>query len=189
MKYDAEYITKYMVEYDSGVPISVVIGIFLLVCAIIIVLFHYSINGIKLLKNISWSILGGYLSFIFCTTILFRDKTEEIHYVLDPFWSYYVLDNRLLAEIILNVLLFIPIGFLVCCGLRKKGLLKIMGISCCISLAIEILQLVTRRGVFNIDDVIHNTIGGIIGYGIYRLVSMVIRKNFPVSNLPSYPEK
>jgi glycopeptide antibiotics resistance protein len=50
-----------------------------------------------------------------------------------------------------------------------------MEIGCLLSAAIEILQLLTRRGVCNIDDVIHNTIGCAIGYGIFRLCNTLLK--------------
>lgn len=176
MKYDVGYITKYMMEYDCGVPISVIVGISLFVCAIIIVLYHYSINGIKFLKNTFCSILGGYIFFILCTTILFRDKKEEIRYILYPLWSYCVLDNKLLAEIILNVLLFMPIGFISGIVFNNANIIKVIGFGCLLSLSIEIFQLLTMRGVCNIDDVIHNTLGCFIGYGLFRLCRLLFSK-------------
>lgn len=176
MKYDVGYITKYMIEYDSGVPISVIIGIFLFVCAIIIVLYHYRINGIKFLKNTFWCIFGGYYFFIFCATILFRDKIEEIHYILYPLWSYRVLDNKILAEIILNVLLFMPIGFFCGVVINNANIIKVIGLGCILSLSIEILQLLTMRGVFNIDDIIHNILGYIIGFSCFVLCYKIIKR-------------
>lgn len=174
MKYDVEHITNYMIEYDSGVPLTVIMGIVLFVCVTIIVLYHYSIDSIKFLRNASWSILGGYLFFIFCTTILFRDPLESTKYTLRPLWSYSVLYNKLLAQIILNVLMFIPIGFLLGICLKIRDLLKIVGIGCCLSLAIEIMQLITTRGIFNIDDIIHNTIGCALGYGVFKLCNSIL---------------
>ena len=175
MKYDVGSITNYMMEYDSGVPISVIIGIFLFVCAIIIVLYNYSTNGIKFLKNTFWAFFGGYFFFVFCTTILFRDKKEEIHYVLYPLWSYSVLDNKLLAEVILNVLLFMPIGFFSGIVFNNANIIKVVGFGCLLSLSIEIFQLLTMRGVCNIDDVIHNTTGCALGYVVYRLCSNLFK--------------
>ena len=34
---------------------------------------------------------------------------------------------------------------------------------------LEVFQLITKRGYFEIDDLIHNTLGVVIGYGLYRL--------------------
>ncbi len=174
MKYDIEYITNYIFNYDCGVPMSIIIAIFLFVCATIVVLYQHSIDGFIFRRNAVKCILGGYLFFIFCTTILYRDRLVEEEPVLRPLWSYSVLYSKLVAEILLNVLMFIPIGFAVSVSLKKKNMLKIVAIGCAISLTIEILQFLTKRGIFNIDDVIHNTLGCAIGYCVYRFCNIII---------------
>lgn len=40
---------------------------------------------------------------------------------------------------------------------------------------LELMQLLTRKGVFDIDDLILNSVGFIIGYGIYRVIAMWVR--------------
>lgn len=174
MRYDIGYITRYMIEYDCGVPMSVTIGISLIVCAIIVIIYHHSTDGLKFLRNTSWCILGGYMSFIFCATVLFRDKAEEMHYSLRPFLTYANLYNRRIAEILLNVMMFIPLGFFSGIAIKNANIVKVIGLGCLLSLSIEILQLLTMRGVCNIDDVIHNTIGCAIGYGTYRFCSYIL---------------
>ncbi len=174
MKYDFEYITEFIYEYDSGVPMSISISILLSVCGIIFALYRHSIDGFSFLRNAFRCILGGYLFFIFCATILFRDKLVDSEPILRPLWSYGVLYSKLLAEIILNILMFIPVGFVISVSLKRKNILTIMGIGCGISLTIEILQFITKRGIFNIDDIIHNTLGCAIGYGVYRLCNTIL---------------
>lgn len=43
-----------------------------------------------------------------------------------------------------------------------------------LSLCIEITQFITKRGTFEIDDLINNTMGALIGFGIYLLVDRLI---------------
>lgn len=176
MKYDIGYITRYMIEYDSGVPMAVVIGIFLIVCAIIVTLYHYSIDGFKFLREVSWCFLGGYLSLLFCATVLFRNQAEEMRYSWQPFLTYTCLYERRIAEIILNVLMFIPIGFSSGIAIKKMNTIKVIGLGCLLSSCIEILQLLTKRGVCNIDDVIHNTLGCVIGYACFVLCYKMVNK-------------
>lgn len=173
MKYDIGYITNYIIEYDSGVPMSVILGLSLIVCAIIVTLYHYSTDGFIFLRKTSWCILGGYMSFIFCATVLFRDHAEEIRYSWPPFLTYACLYNRRIAEIILNVLMFIPIGFLLTAVLKKNFLL-VFCIGCLLSIIIEVIQLLTYRGVCNIDDVIHNTLGCVLGYSAFRICNSIL---------------
>jgi glycopeptide antibiotics resistance protein len=42
------------------------------------------------------------------------------------------------------------------------------------SLSIELLQLVLKRGLFEFDDMFHNTFGVILGYGIMWIFSWEI---------------
>ena len=77
-----------------------------------------------------------------------------MRYELIPFWSYG--DPSLRTEILLNVLLFIPVGIL-------AGKWKVIPAAACFSLLIEGTQLLTGRGLFEFDDVIHNTLGAVIG--------------------------
>jgi glycopeptide antibiotics resistance protein len=69
-----------------------------------------------------------------------------------------------------NVLAFMPLGFFLpaLCGMRKKGVLVVL---CCFvfSLSVEVLQLVSRLGCFDVDDLFLNTLGGLLGYLVYRI--------------------
>ena len=45
-----------------------------------------------------------------------------------------------------------------------------------LSLVVEILQLVFKVGSLDVDDLILNTIGGLLGFLIYDVVKKIIRK-------------
>ena len=65
--------------------------------------------------------------------------------------------------------MFVPVGFLIS-DLRKwKGLWDAAGLSA----FIEILQLLTSRGLCELDDVFHNMIGAAIGIGIAMAFSKI----------------
>lgn len=76
-------------------------------------------------------------------------------------------------EILLNILLFVPFGLIAKMAFSKR-IVCLMGLF--ISLFIEIIQLITGTGVFEISDLIHNTLGAIIGCSIYVLVQVPFRK-------------
>lgn len=180
MKFNFDYITNYIMEYDTGVPKTIILGVLIIICGTMIVLSMISANGKVFFRNAAWCLLFGYLFLTISATIIFREVSETYRYSFYPFLNYTKLYNEMLAQIILNVVMFIPIGFLIGGAVKNMNTLKILGIGCFLSLTIEIIQLLSKRGVFNIDDIIHNTIGGIIGYGIYRLTSMMIRKSLPM---------
>ena len=96
--------------------------------------------------------------------------------MLHPFWSYTVLYNRLLAQLIMNVLLFIPIGFFDGGALKKKHIWNTIGIGFVLSFFIELTQLISTRGVFNVDDIIHNVLGCIIGFSFFVLCYKLIKR-------------
>ena len=73
-----------------------------------------------------------------------------------------------ITEIILNVLLFVPLGFLVPISsdfFRRAW--KTVAIGFAFSFFIESMQLVTHLGCFDVSDLIHNTMGACIGYFIF----------------------
>lgn len=84
-----------------------------------------------------------------------------------------------IKDFILNICLFIPCGF--CLKGMKQKWLKVVVISACIALAMEILQLVFRlfnmsSAMVDINDIIAAIIGSIIGVIICNIIS-ALRKN------------
>lgn len=85
------------------------------------------------------------------------------------------LSDRLIA-ILLNIVFFIPFGFLYPLIVQnKKGRVRnIALISALFSLSIEIMKYFTGRH-FDIDNIIFNIVGAIAGYYIYKLVVRIIK--------------
>lgn len=77
-----------------------------------------------------------------------------------------------IKNVIGNVILFLPYGFFMTYYLKLDRLKSIFGLSLLISLTIETTQLMIGR-VFDIDDIILNVIGGIVGFYIYKLMEKI----------------
>jgi len=77
------------------------------------------------------------------------------------------------GENILNVLLFVPIGFLAGCGLRGMTFKSVIFLGGGLSVFIELLQFVFKKGFCETDDVIHNILGCLIGYGLLKCLQDV----------------
>lgn len=176
MKFDIGYIKEYILNYDIGVPSVVVIVTCLLVCTIVLLLFRLKTNYSIFIRQISFCLLLGYIFLVLCTTIFFREETFEKRYYLHPLWSYSVLYNKLLAQIIMNVILFVPIGFFAGGALKKKHIWNALGFGFVLSLFIEVTQLISTRGVFNVDDIIHNTLGCVLGFLCFVLCYKLIKR-------------
>ena len=68
-----------------------------------------------------------------------------------------------------NIILLVPFGFLLPFVFQKLSWKKILIVATVVPLIIEVLQTVLHRGIFDIDDVILNGLGVMIGYGIYHM--------------------
>lgn len=124
---------------------------------IVVALVVWLIDGRRITPR---PLLAAYILFILMETIIGR-KTGVGRVELVPFWSY--IHPELRMEILLNYVLFIPLGLLLYLCFGKKWGLKVVLIGFLLSVSIEIVQLVFRIGLFEFDDMIGNTIGCLIG--------------------------
>lgn len=126
-------------------------------------------------------LLAEWLIIILCIAVFFRDVRVERDCNLIPFASYFHYpENSYFIEAaainVLNIIMFIPVGLLLGLGFRemtwKKALLAGLGVS----FLIELSQFIFKRGLFEVDDLIHNVAGCAAGFGIYCLLVWVCRK-------------
>ena len=71
-----------------------------------------------------------------------------------------------ISQVYLNVMLFIPMGYLLpymSKWFRKKLPLRPAAAGFVMSMAIENIQLITKHGFYDVDDMVTNTLGGYIG--------------------------
>ena len=77
-------------------------------------------------------------------------------------------------QIFLNIILFIPLGFMFPIihskSFRRFQISPVITIfiGFALSFSIEVMQYITGRGLADIDDLINNTLGAVIGFLIYR---------------------
>lgn len=89
---------------------------------------------------------------------------------LVPFWEIrFALAGGIntFHYLIINILLCIPMGYLASCLLEKLKKWKILLVVTAYSIMIELIQLITGRGLCEFDDVFNNTLGGLIGMVCY----------------------
>ena len=127
----------------------------------------------------AWSLLG-YLFVLFSSTVVFRSYCKP-DFDVYPFWSYIAAVNEgktcLLAQCILNVVLFLPLGMMAACVWKRWIFYSVLLYGALISAIIEISQYLFEKGVAEFDDVFHNTLGCIIGFYFIRIVEkLFLRK-------------
>lgn len=117
-----------------------------------------------------------YVSVMLIITFFSRESGSGRGMDLELF-STWGINDRNNAYVVENVLLFIPYGFLSPWAFKALRRFWRCGASGFLaSLGIEFLQLVTRRGYFQIDDILTNTLGTMIGYMLFRIFITVLRR-------------
>jgi glycopeptide antibiotics resistance protein len=92
--------------------------------------------------------------------IPFRSISPYLRNITEP----YAFKN-----ILANILVFIPLGFFVT-NKNSKNVFKALIICLGVILSIECIQLLFKIGFFDVDDIILNFIGSLIGIGINKIL-------------------
>ncbi len=129
----------------------------------------FMLTGITFMSGFSTQIMWSKVSYIPLHSI-----TEMIRVMG---FTRYVIVN-----IFGNILMFMPIGFLIPLAFPKQRHLWSMALWGLItSLLIEFTQLFIIRGT-DIDDVILNTLGAILGYVVFRVFYLCFKKRIKESD-------
>jgi len=121
-----------------------------------------------------------FMIYILCLfqIVTFEDpfvSSFDNHFNLVPLREIlrYSFGSRLFFKnVIGNLLMFMPYGFFASYFTKMDNKYYALSLMIFASITIETTQLAIGR-VFDIDDIILNIIGGMIGYGIYRLLSKI----------------
>lgn len=136
---------------------------------------------IRLLCRVLFALyIAGLVYFLFFAEMLDRTGIERSYrYNLIPFreirrfivYADLLGPMAVISNLFGNIVIFMPFGFLVpILGRKKRNFWFTSLLSFAFSLAVECIQLVTRTGCFDVDDIFLNTIGGMLGYLVYALV-------------------
>ena len=114
-----------------------------------------------------------YIEILMQTAFFSREPGSRKQIDLDLFgtWGQTAMAHAYFVE---NIIMFIPFGILapmVFKRMRNMRFCVLIGFLC--SCGIEISQLITQRGYCQIDDVVTNTVGMLVGWGIWRGVSKI----------------
>lgn len=151
---------------NPRIPVEYVLISFL-VLSVAIVTGMLVMKGSRAKRFVLGALLAEYYFLVLCSTVICRAGVMERHVELMPFWNYPDIWNKVdypadLIEVLLNMALFVPIGFLLGgIGFKTKKVL-LMGI--CLSGIIEVSQFAFCKGLCETDDVIHNSVGAFLGY-------------------------
>lgn len=121
-----------------------------------------------------------YIELLYFFSVFGRRSWTYYRYHLEVGWSYRSWlesgDMDMLKQILLNVMLFIPVGVLAAYIMKGHKFVKAICLGLLITVSIECLQLIMRTGNFEFDDMINNVLGVAIGAipvaGYYYMINL-----------------
>lgn len=103
----------------------------------------------------------------FKNTIMYITEAERFN-------SNYVFDNT-----VGNIALFIPLGiFLPFLFKKYRKFSELAAAGILISFMVEAIQIILRIGQFDIDDIILNSLGAVIGYLLFKTIKFIYSSKF-----------
>lgn len=126
-------------------------------------------------------LIAGYIIMVLGVTFLSRPMGIDIGGVnLRLFSSYKEAWNTFTLRswqfIIFNIVMFVPLGMLLPIFYERFRRSYItIGMGVIFTVLIECVQLITHRGIFELDDLFNNTLGTIIGYCVVMAVLTLIK--------------
>ncbi|MDO4543679.1 MAG: VanZ family protein [Clostridia bacterium] len=149
-----------------------------------ILIYLHKARKVQLLKHIANFTFTGYCLMLIWVVFFWMpgspvDWEHRINVV--PFsevvYAYQYDGGLWSSQVMWNVFLFIPLGFLLPCVFYKlrKGAWKTILFCLSLTIAIEAIQLLIGRTA-DIDDILANLTGGVFGHAVYVLFSQWFKK-------------
>ena len=129
----------------------------------------------KIIVIMCWLLMPVYLYFVIKLTLRGRHMSQR-KMILWPFWEYRKLFESTrpfywVKQIFCNIIMLLPWGLMLSfMNERFRSAKRILLAGAGFSFWIEMTQFILKRGHFELDDLMNNTLGALIGYGIYVLI-------------------
>lgn len=76
-----------------------------------------------------------------------------------------------------NVVIFIPFGVYLTLYTKHKTTLKVVSIAFIVSTIVEVVQFVLDIGIADVDDIILNVMGGLVGVWTYKILKLLFKED------------
>lgn len=164
----------YIHSYHNDIPLWYILVTFLVLVIILFAILGSRISNDNKIKWCSTALLGEYTLIVFSVTVFFRIVHDDNYGVsLIPFLKYkdfYTCTGEVGREIVSNICMFLPIGFLSCYIFTHNKFLYTTIIASIISVSIELLQFVRDCGWCETDDLILNVFGAMLGLVLGKIL-------------------
>ena len=166
-----KYIYRDLVSAIAYLPYGLALGI---PAAAVILYLNRRIQrktGEKQASAIPLAVFMLYMAVLLVITFLSRESGSSSGVADLELFSTWGINKRNNAYVVENVLLFIPWGFTCCLAFPSaRSLWRCTLFGALTSVTIECLQLVTGRGFFQVDDILTNILGAVIGGLLFWLL-------------------
>ncbi len=138
---------------------GLIVLLWMLLTAVLMFMRLNTVNRVlQVLTLVLWLAATAFLTFFE------RSPVMETRYNLIPFQEDSIYNVKS------NVLLFIPLVPALCTLFSKMKVRTAFIIGVLASLAVELVQLVSHRGICDIDDLLENSLGVLIGAVFFLLI-------------------
>ena len=147
------------------------------------IIYKKNLNGKKEIKISRALFLIGFITYVYlviCLTLVIREPAYggvnlQLFYshkkflrTMSPFWFW---------QILLNVIMLFPLGvFLPLVSKFFRKFYHTLPTVLVFTVLLEILQLETMRGSFDLDDIFNNFVGAFLGYCIVMIIIKIREK-------------
>ena len=140
---------------------GVVFGIFMSI------FMAYGMEVYNVAIKMGYTIMPGGLSNM--KNEVFLEALKEAAYM----WVFVFIFSNLFG----NILIFMPYGYFLTMAGKRKSFFRTLFYSMGLSLGVEVMQLLTKVGSFDVDDILLNTVGGVLGFLIYMTGDLIRRRH------------
>ena len=122
----------------------------------------------KIPKILYYLLIATY--FCILVALLFGRPSLNRVFSFNVLELFYINSKEALIQNIFNFIFFIPIGYF----FRRQTIKSTFIISLSSIIIVELIQVATKRGFFDVNDIILNTLGILIGYIISKKMKLEI---------------
>ena len=119
----------------------------------------------------------AYAIGVLLATVFLRDSREVASFNTELSKGYFggLETDMTRQDTLKNVLAFVPFGILVCFANKRYGVVVALLAGLFLSETVECLQAILKRGIFDVNDLLANTLGVGIGCVVYLMIMMIVK--------------
>lgn len=135
----------------------------------------FVLSNLRQLNKAASALFFTYLAAVLFVTLLSRQDVHNTTIIMElELWqALQTHDADLLRHMALNVAMFMPLGALLPMMHRRlRSWIYALLCGAALSTLIETTQLLAAAGQCDVNDIAANTLGALLGYGLFRLLGM-----------------